>query len=515
MHLIHQLGFFLLPFTSHFVESVFANPLAVPGDPSHPQGQHPLASLHDYAADTDGGAHTGTPPAQKGGVSLQFFASLERMARLVDITYCVGTTGVSKPFSCVSRCKDFPSLRLERTWNTGLLLSDSCGYIAVDHGERKRDGRNGGGTVVVSEPAIIVAFRGTYSITNTIVDLSTVPQEYVPYPSPDDDDDEDDEEDRNVGKGSSSNKNNDDGKNKCTNCTVHMGFLASWRSARDYVLPALKAARANHPDYPVHLVGHSLGGAVAALAALEIRLSLGWQDVQVTTFGEPRIGNQALVDYLDKAFGLDNEDKEVKDKDRESLPYRRVTHINDPVPLLPLTEWGYRSHAGEVYISKPDLPPAPEDLRLCQGDNDPECMAGAEKSDGRGWFDGSSLLEVTDLLALAAAKGIDLDVYYRDPVAVAVVDGDAAEGGDGDDGSDADDVHGDVDGEPTATAPTTRTKRMFPTRLKLWQLFFAHRDYFWRLGLCVPGGDPADWGRDKYNLTQPQGSLVVLGDGEL
>ena len=29
-------------------------------------------------------------------------------------------------------------------------------------------------------------------------------------------------------------------------------------------------------------------------------------------------------------------------------------------------------------------------------------------------------------------------------------------------------------------------KRSFPTRLKLWQLFFAHRDYFWRLGLCLP-----------------------------
>ncbi|KLU83657.1 hypothetical protein MAPG_02710, partial [Magnaporthiopsis poae ATCC 64411] len=42
-----------------------------------------------------------------------------------------------------------------------------------------------------------------------------------------------------------------------------------------------------------------------------------------------------------------------------------------------------------------------------------------------------------------------------------------------------------------------------PTRLKLWELFFAHRDYFWRLGLCVPGGDPADWGRDRYRFEPP------------
>ena len=509
MHLISQLGFFLLPLTSHFIEIVYANPLVIPGDPNNPLGQHHLASLHGHVTDTsaNGGAPIGPSPTQQGGgsgVSVPFFASLERMARLVDITYCVGTTGVTKPFSCVSRCKEFPSLRLERTWNTGLLLSDSCGYIAVDHGERRRDERTGR-WVVVSEPAIIVAFRGTYSITNTIVDLSTVPQEYVPYPAPDDDDDDEEEEDEDAIKG------RNDNENKCTNCTVHMGFLASWRSARDYVLPALKAARAQHPDYPVHLVGHSLGGAVAALAALEIRLSLGWQDVQVTTFGEPRIGNQALVDYLDKAFGLvdngDDED-EVKDEVGEKRAYRRVTHVNDPVPLLPLTEWGYRSHAGEVYISKSDLPPAPEDLRLCQGDNDPQCMAEAEKSDGGWWFDGS-MLQVSELLALAAARGVDLDFHDRDHVDVGVVDG----GDDADD--DADDV--DVDGETTTTeALTPKTKRTFPTRLKLWQLFFAHRDYFWRLGLCVPGGDPADWGRDKYNFTTTQTRVsLVLGNGEL
>lgn len=357
------------------------------------------------------------------GVSVPFFASLERLARLVDITYCVGTTGVSAPFSCVSRCNDFPTLHLERTWNTGVLLSDSCGYIAVDHGETKKT--SGGGTLSYG-PAIIVAFRGTYSLTNTIIDLSTVPQEYVPYPAPDDDDP------------------NGDGADKCTNCTVHMGFMSSWRSARDVVLPALKAARERHPGYPVHLIGHSLGGAVAALAALEMRLSLGLTDLTVTTFGEPRIGNKALVRYLDAAFGLKN----GSEADAEKLPYRRVTHANDPVPLLPLTEWGFRSHAGEVYISRAELQPGPEDLRLCRGDNDPECMGGAETE--------SWLGSVASMM-----KGEETDVQDRE----------------------------------------WKGRWGFPARLKLWQLFFAHRDYFWRLGLCVPGGDPADWGRGPYNMT--------------
>lgn len=368
-------------------------------------------------------------------VSVPFFASLERMSRLVDIAYCVGTTGVSPPFSCASRCKDFPTLHLVSTWDTGILMSDSCGYIAVDHGSEKT--KNGD---IPHDPAIVVAFRGTYSITNTVVDLSTVPQEYVPYPSPDHgrDGDGDGDGDGNGGKQGSN----------CANCTVHMGFLASWRSAREVVLPHLKAVREKHPSYPIQLVGHSLGGAVAALAALELKLSLGWENLTVTTFGEPKVGNKALVQYLDRAFGLDTDDG--YGPDLEKRPYRRVTHMNDPVPLLPLAEWGFQPHAGEIFISKADLQPAPEDLRICRGDSDTRCISG----------------------------GGDTTSGY-----VALLES----------------LLGDQETEAEIKQRTKSTG--FPARLKLWQLFFAHRDYFWRLGLCVPGGDPSDWGRDQYNVS--------------
>ncbi|KAK4136438.1 alpha/beta-hydrolase [Trichocladium antarcticum] len=346
-------------------------------------------------------------PPTKPGISPALFTSLERLARLVDIAYCVGSPpGITQPFSCASRCRDFPALDLVRTFNTGILLSDSCGYVAVDAARRE----------------IVVAFRGTYSLANAVVDLSTVPQAYVPYPAP--------------GDGSGE-------EGGCRNCTVHMGFMASWRNAREVVVPVLREVRAAHPGFGVRLVGHSLGGAVAGLAGLELRLAEGWEDVVVTTFGEPRVGNDRLVEYFDRAFGLGG------DRGAE-LAYRRVTHVGDPVPLLPLTEWGYRSHAGEVYIGKPDLQPAPEDLRLCRGDNDPDCIAGAE-TDG-GWV----------------------------RRVVGVVRGQTTTEGDG---------------------VRESRRKWFPARLKLWQLFFAHRDYFWRLGLCVPGGDPWDWGREKYNLT--------------
>ncbi|KAI1415929.1 alpha/beta-hydrolase [Hypoxylon sp. FL1857] len=364
-------------------------------------------------------------------ISPSLFASLERLSRLVDITYCVGTTGITPPFSCASRCNDFPTLELVTTWNTGVLMSDSCGYIALDHGPPT--GSVNDADVVTDnkrQGAIIVAFRGTYSITNTVVDLSTIPQEYVPYPSPDE----------------GGPKPPKEPKHTCQNCTVHMGFLQSWKIARTVVLPALKPLHEQYPEYPVYLVGHSLGGAVAALAALELKVISGWDNLVVTTFGEPRVGNNGFVNYLDSVFELGGVGKPI-----EAQTYRRVTHVDDPVPLLPLSEWGYRSHAGEFFISKSDLPPEPSDIRPCIGDSDPWCIAGST---------GEPLRTTGQILAQERAQ---------------------------------------------ETPVWTRGLWDIPSRFKLWQLFFAHRDYFWRLGLCVPGGDPIDWGKDKYpNFTSDE-----------
>jgi hypothetical protein len=364
-------------------------------------------------------------------VSVDLFTELEELARIVDITYCVGLTslGINKPFSCLSRCKDFPEFELVTTWNTGPLLSDSCGYIALDHGKKR----------------VIVAFRGTYSVANTIVDLSTVPQAYAPYPG--DGTDEDARTLLDVGRElleGHTKRDVDESKlpPKCNNCTVHMGFHASWVHTRPHVLPELEKAKAFFPSYQLTLVGHSLGGAVAALAGLDL-LARGY-DPQITTFGEPRIGNTALVKYLDSRFALEDQG----DQDDTHLKYRRVTHIDDPVPLLPLSEWGYAMHAGEIFISKPSLSPDISDLSRCKGDYDAKCISGQD---------------ATATADNPALQKRDLIGSVRDELS---------------------ECHTESWG--------------VPSRYKLWQLFFAHRDYFWRLGLCVPGGDPLGGG-GKYD----------------
>ncbi|KAG5290224.1 extracellular lipase [Histoplasma ohiense] len=415
----------------------------------------------DYIDDTT------RSPREIRTISKELFTSLEELSRIVDITYCVGTTGVYKPFICAGRCHEFEGFELVTTWNSGPFLSDSCGFIVLSHSPwRKR---------------IIIGFRGTYSIANTIADLSAIPQVYAPYPaknpaSPD--------------------------QPRCINCTVHAGFMESWKNARHLLLKPLKQTMAKYPDYQLVLVGHSLGGAVASLAGLEFQVR-GWQP-QVTTFGEPRVGNQGLVEYIDVVFGLKNSSlslnydnkRNAGNSANKTFSYHRVTHINDPVPLLPLSEWGYRPHAGEIYISKPDLPPKISDIQHCAGDADPECIAGSELADKR------YLLPFTLALSTAQLRMSDAGRI----------------GNDGDDYMDDDDnvimdttislnhqqqhqqqlpllssgprlggrIQVRVQDHDNEINQVLTEWSPIPHRYRLWELLFGHRDYFWRLGICFP-----------------------------
>lgn len=279
---------------------------------------------------------------------------------------------------------------------------------------------------------IIIAFRGTYSLTNTIIDLSAVPQTYVPYPN---------DGNNNTSKGSATEPK------KCQNCTVHAGFWTSWKTSRDTVLSAVTQARELYPDYEVTLIGHSLGGAVAALASLEMHTR--GLDPHVTTFGEPKVGNDKMAGFINEMFNLSSE----RGLDDTQIRYRRVTHVNDPVPLLPLAEWGYMPHAGEIFVSKLDLPPSREDVEHCTGNADKRCIASSE---GNGEEE-----KVKDFSLLA------LGIQQQQEI---------------------------LSSSTPSEEDQVRTQwSLVPARYRIWELFFAHRDYFWRIGLCVPGGDPSSW----------------------
>jgi hypothetical protein len=79
----------------------------------------------------------------------------------------------------------------------------------------------------------------------------------------------------------------------------------------------------NLPDFnnntDVVVLGHSYGGAVAPWAADWIGQSVGVNNLMVYTYGAPKTNYNSRSGFL------------------SSIPYRRVWHINDPVPGLPPT----------------------------------------------------------------------------------------------------------------------------------------------------------------------------------
>lgn len=244
--------------------------------------------------------------------------------------------------------------------------------------------------------------------------------------------------------------------------------MRSWLNTRETVLPHVSEALQKHPDYEVTLVGHSLGGAVAALAGLEMRLK-GW-DPLVTTFGEPMVGNEDFVRFFDDQFGFGDA---IGIPPMKGQRLRRVTHIDDPVPLLPLQEWGYRAHAGEIFISRSELPPRMEDVHVCVGDQDPRCLAGSESPALS--FD---LFKDLGLPGSTYRTGCQRGEPVSDKEQLVMAE------------------HGDQDYADCTVPGKDRFSvrrwgwSLIPARYRLWELFYAHRDYFWRIGLCVPGGDP-------------------------
>jgi hypothetical protein len=139
---------------------------------------------------------------------------------------------------------------------------------------------------------------------------------------------------------------------------VHSGFNQAWGEISSGVLDAVNAGLASNPGYRVVATGHSLGGAVATLAAAVLRNS--GISVDLYTYGAPRVGNAALSDHITGSAGA----------------IYRVTHKDDPVPKLPPIEVGYAHVSPEYWLSGAestgdDYPVA--DVQVCEGNENLDC----------------------------------------------------------------------------------------------------------------------------------------------
>ncbi|OQE10385.1 hypothetical protein PENVUL_c004G00876 [Penicillium vulpinum] len=180
-------------------------------------------------------------------------------------------------------------------------ITDTAGFIAVDH----------------TNAAIVLSFRGSYSIRNWITDVTFI------YTNP----------------------------GLCKGCFAELGFWSSWKLVRDDVMKELKEAVAQNPSYELVVVGHSLGAAVATLAAADLR-GKGYPSAKLYAYASPRVANKALAKYI-TAQGNNY----------------RFTHTNDPVPKLPLLAMGYVHISPEYWITSPNNATVnTSDIKVIEGD---------------------------------------------------------------------------------------------------------------------------------------------------
>ncbi|KAJ7095743.1 Alpha/Beta hydrolase protein [Mycena belliarum] len=101
----------------------------------------------------------------------------------------------------------------------------------------------------------------------------------------------------------------------------------------------------------VTTVGHSLGGALAELNALSLRLNLPAEiGVNAVTYGTPRVGNDDFVKFFDS---------KVDD-------FKRVNNEADLVPTVPGRFLGFSHPKGEIHIVDADK----KEIVACPGNDD-------------------------------------------------------------------------------------------------------------------------------------------------
>jgi triacylglycerol lipase len=109
---------------------------------------------------------------------------------------------------------------------------------------------------------------------------------------------------------------------------VHRGFITAYKSVRETIL---EKARQSSFDR-VMCTGHSLGGALATLAAVDIQYNIAEKEVVCYTYGAPKVGNKPFASSYNK---------------RVPQTYRFVNE-NDIVPKLPRWWNGY-AHVEKLY----------------------------------------------------------------------------------------------------------------------------------------------------------------------
>lgn len=253
-----------------------------------------------------GSCMVGGKNSEADGITDELLQRFNLMAQYSAATYCPGNNNASGvPITCPSgNCPLVESARARSAFEfENTLWTDDTGFLAIDDANR----------------LIVLAFRGSESVSNWKVNLNVIRR-----PS-----------------------------DLCKRCHVHGGFWDAWVEIRDRAKIGVLEAVKSHPNYRFAITGHSLGGAVAILAAGEFRkmnADLAAR-TEVYTFGSPRVGNRHTAAFL---------------TDQSDLSFR-VTSMSDPVPREPGHLLGYDHTSPEFWIHAHPHNPGPDDIKVVTG----------------------------------------------------------------------------------------------------------------------------------------------------
>lgn len=80
---------------------------------------------------------------------------------------------------------------------------------------------------------------------------------------------------------------------------VHVGWYTGWQKMQDEIMTAVRDMIWNNQPKTIFVTGHSLGGALAVFAALDIKKTSGFLGkINLYTYGQPRVGNNVFADYV-------------------------------------------------------------------------------------------------------------------------------------------------------------------------------------------------------------------------
>lgn len=120
------------------------------------------------------------------------------------------------------------------------------------------------------------------------------------------------------------------------NAFVHTGFMDAYDVVKSNCRTAVASLVTKFKATQVVFTGHSLGAAIATLAAIDIGPTLKIP-YALYNYGSPRVGNQVFSDFV-----------------YSDIPNLfRIVNRADIVPHLPLKDMGFHHVAEEVWWNKP------------------------------------------------------------------------------------------------------------------------------------------------------------------